>query len=158
MNNFDRMIQMANEVFATKSDPDQLDVDEHVIAHLKEIHPATLSEMADDNGPAIWILLIPTTRVLMDRFIAKDITEQQLADLTPVHSSYDAIYLCSAMVLEEYRHKGLAKKMTLEAVDKIRADHPIETLFVWPFTEEGNGLADSISKSAGLPLIKRQGH
>ena len=149
---------MANEVFATKSDPDQLDVDENVIAHLKEIHVATVSEMADDKGPVIWILLIPTTKALMDQFIAREITEQQLADLTPAHSSYEAIYLCSAMVLEEYRHKGLAKKMTRDAIHKMREDHPIETLFVWPFTEEGNGLADAIAKAANLPLLKRQGH
>ena len=154
MTNFERMIQLAEEVFATKSDPDQLDVDEQVIGRLKQLHPATMSEY-NDNGPVVWILVIPTTLDIMHRFISKDITEQQLLDLTPLNGQYNAIYLCSAMVLDEYRGKGIAKRLTIEAIESIRKDHSVKALFVWPFSEGGDALAARIADVEGLPLMKR---
>ncbi len=153
--NFERMIQLAGEVFDVKSDPDQLDVDEKVIARLQEIHPSTVSEFDDGKGPVIWILLIPTSLELMEEFLAKRISEKELFQRTQPHQSYGAIYLCSAMVLEEFRGKGIAKRMTIEAIENIRKDHPVKKLFVWPFSKEGDGLAETIAKSTSLPLLKR---
>ncbi len=149
------MIQMANDVFDTKSDPEQLDVDETVIARLKEIHPATVSEFADEHGPAIWILVIPTITALMQQFLNHEISEQKLAEQTPIGAQYDAIYLCSAMVLEEYRGKGMAKKLTVDAIATIMETNQVKALFVWPFSPEGEALAESIAWATSLPLFKR---
>jgi len=152
--NYERMIQLAESVFDTKSDPDQLDVDEKVIERLLKIHPSTVSEFDDGNGPVVWILVLPTTSVLMNLFLSKEISEKELFYTTPIEASFDAIYLCSAMVLEEYRGKGLARKMTLEAVESIKKDHPIKNLFVWAFSKEGDGLAERVAQLAQLPLSK----
>ena len=155
LSNYERMIQLANDVFDTKNDPDQLDVNEAVIEHLHRIHPATVSEYDDGNGPVVWILLIPTTLELMNKFVTGEITEQQLLNQTPLDAAYEAIYLCSAMALEEYRGKGIPKRLTLEAIEKIRKDHPIKSLFVWPFSKQGDILAESLARSIDLPLLKR---
>ena len=158
ISNFERMIQLADEVFAVKNDPDQLDVNEEVLNRLRKIHPATVSEFDDGNGPVAWVLLIPTTSELMERFLAKEVSEKQLYEMTPMDASYDAIYLCSAMVLEEYRRKGIAKQLSLKAIEDIRKDHPIKTLFVWSFSKEGDFGAESIAQSTSLPLYKREPH
>jgi GNAT superfamily N-acetyltransferase len=155
LSNFERMIQLADEVFAVKNDPDQLDVNEDVLNRLKKIHPATVSEYADPNGPVAWVLLIPTTEALMKDFLDRKIMEDELYEMTLPGANYDAIYLCSAMVLEEYRRKGIAKKLTLEAIEKIRKDHPIKALFVWTFSKEGDQAAETISRLTSLPLYKR---
>ncbi len=152
--NYEIMIQLAELVFDTKSNPDQLDVDEKVIERLLRIHPSTVSEYDDGNGPVVWILVLPTTSVLMKLFLSREISEKELFYTTPIEANFDAIYLCSAMVLEEYRGKGLARKMTLEAVENIRKDHPIKDLFVWAFSKEGDGLAERIAQLASLPLSK----
>jgi hypothetical protein len=39
ISNFERLIQMADNFFAAKSDPQQLDVDWKVLERLKQIHP-----------------------------------------------------------------------------------------------------------------------
>ncbi len=149
------MIQLAEDVFNTKSDPDQLDVNEEVLKRLRLIHPATISEYDDGNGPVAWVLLLPTTQELMHRFLDKKISEKQLFELTKPGISYDAIYLCSALVLEEYRRKGIAKQLTLDAIKKIEKDHEIKALFVWPFTEEGGLAAAAIENITSLPFYKR---
>lgn len=155
LSNYERMIQLAEEVFASRTDPEQLDVDEMVVAHLHEIHPSTVSEYNEGNGPCVWILIIPTTTQLMQDFLEKKITEKMLYERTPLHTTYDAIYLCSAMVLDEYRGKGIATRLTLDAVNAIVKQHPIKNLFVWPFSKEGDKLAQKISLLTGLPLLKR---
>ena len=155
LSNFERMIQLAEDVFAVKSDPDQLDVDQEVLERLQRIHPATVSEQDDGNGPVAWVLLIPTTFELMNRFLNHEISEKELFTLTPEDSVYEALYLCSALVLEEYRRKGIAKQLSLNAIANIRKDHPIKALFVWTFSKEGDLGAETIARLSSLPLYKR---
>ena len=155
LSNYERLVKLAEDVFDIKDDPDQLDVDQEIIVRLKMIHPATVSEYRDANGPVAWLLVIPTTLDLMNRFLSKEITEKELYEMTPLNTSYEAIYLCSALVLEEYRRKGIIKQMAIKAIERIRKDHPINSLFVWAFSKEGDLAAETISQIVSLPLLKR---
>ncbi len=153
--NLERMIQLAEDVFAVKTDPDQLDVNQDVMERLLSIHPSTVSEFVEGDGPVAWVLVIPTTSDLMNRFLKTEISERELFDLTPLGETYDALYLCSALVLEEYRRKGIAKRLTLHAIEEIRKDHPLKALFVWAFSHEGDLGSETIANLAALPLYKR---
>ncbi|MFI5221231.1 MAG: hypothetical protein ACHQK8_02815 [Bacteroidia bacterium] len=150
------MIQLAGEVFDAHNDPAQLDVNEGVIGQLHRLHPASVSELSEGDGPVIWVILIPTTVQLMKEFIDEKISETELLNNTPFNKKYDALYLCSAMTLPEFRNKGLTKKIILDAIQRIRADHPIQTLFTWSFSKEGEMLAENIARQEGLSLLKRQ--
>ena len=153
--NFERMIALATDTFAVQNDPQQLDVDEEIIARLQHLHAATVSEYSEGNGPLIWVLLIPTTHQLMQDFLHKKIGETELLEQTPPGSTYHALYLCSALTLPEYRNQGLTKKLTLKAIQEIRAAHPIDTLFVWNFSQEGEALSHTIAREVNLPLLER---
>jgi ribosomal protein S18 acetylase RimI-like enzyme len=155
LSNFERLIRLAEEVFAVKSDPSQLDVNQQVIEHLIKIHPATVSEYRVKDGPAAWLLVIPTTTDLMNRFLAHKISEKELYELTPMDTTYEALYLCSALVLEEYRRQGITRKLALDAIASIRKDHPLKALFAWSFSREGELAAENIAMLAGLPLFNR---
>ena len=150
--NFERMLHLADEVFAVKNDPTQLDVNQEVLERLRKIHPATVSEYDDGNGPVAWVLLFPTTLDLMHQFLNATISEKDLFDRTPLDIKYDALYLCSALVLEEYRRKGIAKRLTLHAIENIRKDHPLKALFVWTFSKEGDLGAEALARYTSLPL------
>jgi hypothetical protein len=108
------------------------------------------------TGPVAWVLIIPTTSELMHQFLEKKITEKELFDQTPVGIKYDALYLCSALVLDEYRRKGISQKLILEAVEKIRKDHPLKYIFAWPFSNEGDLGSEKIARLVSLPLFKRK--
>lgn len=155
--NFEKMIDLADEVFSSRTDPNQLNVDEAVIQRLMQLNPSTVSEYIEGDGPVVWILVIPTTAQLMERFLVNEISEKELFELTPPGIKYDALYLCSAMVLEAFRRKGIAKKLTIAAIENIQKDHNIKTLFVWPFSKEGDALAEYIALQTGLPLRKKIG-
>ena len=156
ISNFERLVQLADEVFAVKSDPSQIDVNAEVLERLYKLHPATVSAFDDGNGPVAWVLLIPTTLDLMTRFLEKQISEKELFDLTPLEAKYDAVYLCSALVLEEFRRKGIASQLALTAIDNMREIHQLKAVFVWAFTPEGDSAAETIANLAKLPLYKRE--
>jgi hypothetical protein len=155
LSNFERMIQLSDEVFSSRTDPDQLNVNEKVMEHLQLIHPDTISEYDDGNGPVCWILCIPTTLDLMNQFIDKKISERELFELTPLNVKYEAIYMCSALLLEEFRGKGIAQRLGVKAIENIIADHSIKALFFWAFSKEGEKLAKKVSGLMELPLYKR---
>lgn len=149
------MICLANEVFGMKQDPTQISVNTKVIARLRKIHPSTMTEKSTKNGPIAWILVFPTTQDLMEKFITKKINEQELLKRTSLRAEYDAVYLCSALVLPENRRKGLAKRLMCNAIKSIQKQHPIKFLFYWGFSAEGKKLAISVAKELSLPLFKR---
>ncbi len=91
----------------------------------------------------------------MEQFLLNAINEQQLLDRTPVNTEYEAIYLCSALVLPEYRNKGIAKKLSIDGISSMQKENPVEFLFVWPFSKEGEILADRIAQATGLELRKK---
>ena len=155
LSNYERMIQLSEEVFSSRTDPDQLNVNENVMDHLQLIHPDTISEYDDGNGPICWILCIPTTLDLMNQFINKKISERELYELTPLNTKYEAIYLCSALLLEEFRGKGIAQTLGVRAIENIKIDHSIKALFFWSFSKEGEKLAEKVSGLMSLPLFKR---
>ncbi len=149
-------MKLIDEVFATRQDPGQLQVTSAQQKKLAKIHPATLSEYANEDGPLIWVLLIPTTEGVMQDFISAKITEKELLELTPVPGEYTCIYLCSVTTLPEMRGKGQTKELCLEAINSIRREYTISTLFVWPFTREGDALARSLARETGLELKEKQ--
>jgi hypothetical protein len=153
--NFQRMMQLAEEFFGTRNDPTQISVDRKVMIRLRKIHPSTLIEKRMKKGPIAWILIIPTTKELMKQFIKKNINEHELLNKTPLRMKYEAIYLCSALVLPEHRGKGLAKRCMCKAIKSIQKQHPIKFLFYWAFSAEGKKLAGSVAKEFALPLYKR---
>jgi len=155
LSNYERIIQLSDEVFSSRTDPDQLNVDEKVMERLELIHPNTLSEYDDGNGPVCWILCIPTTLDLMSKFIDQKISERELYELTPLNTKYEAIYLCSALLLEEFRGKGIAQNLAIQALENIKTDHNIKALFFWAFSKEGEKLAEKLSGLMGLPLYRR---
>lgn len=155
VSNFERMMEIIDRVFDTRDDPDQLQVTEKDIAKLQSLHPDTLAEYNEGNGPGVWILTIPTTKAIMNQFLSGEISENMILQLTQPGTKFEAVYLCSATVLPEYRNRGLATKMTLEAIEAMKAENPITELFVWPFTKEGETLAGKIATKASLPLHVR---
>ena len=153
--NFERLIELSDEVFSSRTDPDQLNVNENVMEHLQLIHPDTISEYDEGDGPVCWVLCIPTTLDLMNKFINKEISERELYELTPLNAKYEAIYMCSALLLEEFRGKGIAQRIGMKAIENIMVDHSIKALFFWSFSKEGEKLAQKVSGLMNLPLYKR---
>jgi len=157
MSNLARMVALADEFFGARADPDQLVVDADVMEKLRGIHPSTLSEACNEDGPIAWVLLIPTTHQRMERFVRGELGERQLLEIPETGPRFEALYLCSALVLPEYRGKGIARRLAADAIEAMVEDFPIKELFVWGFSTEGSALAKSLARSSGLPLYERRG-
>lgn len=153
--NFQRMMELVDETFDIKNDPGQLQVNSQVMKHLQLIHPATLTDHQDADGPIAWILLLPTLTTLREPFLKGEINEQALVDQTPVGAKYDTIYLCSATILPDHRRNGLGTTLVVDAIALIQQEHVINSLFYWAFTPEGDRLAEKVAQLTNLPLLRR---
>lgn len=151
-----RMLQLVGDFFDVKNDPEQLSMTDEVRKKLLQLHPYSMLEYNEGDGPIVWILIIPVKGATMNLFLKGEISEGKLLDNTLPGEKYDALYLCSASVLPEYRRKGLAKKITVDAITEIRKEHNIKALFYWSFSPEGDALASSIAAAVKLPLYKRR--
>lgn len=145
-------MEIIDGVFETRNDPQQLQVTQKDLAKLQALHPATLAEYNEGNGPCVWVLLIPTTKAIMQEFLDGKISEKAILQKTLLGTSFEAVYLCSATTLPEYRGKGITSRIAVEAINSIKAKHPIADLFVWPFTPEGEILAKKLAEKLELPL------
>ena len=153
--NLERMMRLADEFFDYRNDPEQIVVDEQIMAKLEAIDPASLAQQANEDGPIAWVLVIPTTERVMREFLEGKISERKLLEETMPGQQFDAVYLCSALVLPEFRRKGLAKSLTLRSVNAIRTRQPIRWLYIWPFSEEGARVAEEVAAEAKLSLLRK---
>jgi len=92
----------------------------------------------------------------MHKFPAKEISERELFEMTPLNIKYDAVYLWSALVLKEYRRKGITKNLVLTGIGKIRKKHPLKAAFAWAFSQEGDLAAENIARLANLQFFRRE--
>ncbi len=151
--NYQRLLELADQLFNTKSDPEQLDVNELVIATLQAISPALVHEHQIEHEAVAWITLIPSNKSLTEAFIQGALTEKNYFEKSVELAHFDTIYLCSAIVLEEFRHQGIVSQHCKKAIEQMRSKHPIVQLAAWPFTAEGLSCAKAIAHLVGLPLI-----
>lgn len=156
MDNFSRMIQLADEFFETKNDSSQLSITEEVMKQLRSIHPATMGEKQNDDGPIAWTIVIPTTRNVKELFLSGSINEEELLKQTLTETTFTSIYLCSALTLPEFRGKGIVKELVCNSIRAIQKEHHIKDLYVWSFSIEGKFLAEAISRTVSLPLFEKK--
>ena len=153
--NLKRMLDLVDEVFESKSDPNQLSFTEEDMEHLQALHPACLNEHANEDGPYAWISIFPTSSDLANKFVGGKSTERELFDktleLNP--TQLNTVYLCSALVLPEFRKNMIAFTTTIQAIEGMKNNLPIHQLLVWPFSHEGEQLAKKIAKASQLPLL-----
>ena len=154
--NYQRMFELIDQSFQTRSDPDQLQVNEEQMQKLQLLHPACLSEMSTEDGPVIWVLMFPTQSGLMKSFLLGTLSERALLEQTPINASCDCLYLCSATTLPEYRVQGKTFSLCVKAAHEIISAYPIKTLFTWPFSVGGEKLAEKLAQNLALPLELRK--
>ena len=141
-----KILETGEKFFGTKTDPTQIPIARASVRKLLQLHPKAFLYKTDDTGdPICWTAIVPTTKNLMNKFLAGKITEKQLFDMTEPQESYDAIYLCAALTVPEHRKKGYAFELLVDAVGSIPVKGKL-ILFSWPITKEGKTLAKRIGE------------
>lgn len=153
--NEERLYKLIDEIFDTKNDSTQIGFSDGDIEKMMALHPATLQEAANEDGPYAWVSVIPTSSVLMHQFLSGAIDERQLFEQTSPTAANDVAYLCSAIVLPEFRRSGVALRLTVQAIDSMKRDLPIRYALVWPFSSEGELLAKKVGDSCALQVRAR---
>lgn len=153
---FDKVLKISEEFFGTKSDPDQMPINQVSANKLSSIHSDTVQYKFDEsNNPIAWSVVVPTSIETMNRFLKKEISEKELLDIAAQEKKFEALYLCAVFVLPEYRGKGYAKELILESIKKLSAGKNLP-LYCWIYSKEGEGLRNSLSHILCKNITKRE--
>ncbi len=149
--------EMVKKYFKTDENPEQMPPTKETQDFLYKSCQGYMNVLKDDDKVVGFMLLLPARKELMNDFISKKINEVTLFERimrSPMDKIPQTIYLCSTIVLEDYRGKGFAVEGTLKILDKFKKNKPI--LFSWSISPEGDNMAKKISKISGLKLIVRK--
>lgn len=152
---FKNELEISERFFGTETDPTQIPMTQSSTNKLTAIHPDTVLHKFDEAGnPIGWSVIIPTSLEVMNKFLAREITEKQLLDLAAAEKKREALYLCNAFVLPEHRRKGYAKALWQEGIRKLSLGKDLP-LYYWAYSEEGRALANSLSRELGKTISTR---
>ncbi|MDQ5928639.1 MAG: hypothetical protein QG594_413 [Bacteroidota bacterium] len=139
-------MKIAEEIFGTENDPDQMPITNESIAKLDKLCSGWLSsELDGNNEPISWAIAMPTQKQLAEDFLNNKITERELLDLTMPADIYDAVYFVSVITVPEHRGKGLGIKVIKQALQNIPLTNDA-LYFVWPTTDDGKNLFKKFEK------------
>ena len=153
----EQMMFIAEAIYGTHDDPEQMRICDESWRKLQSISSNCLRYEVDSEGkPISWVLALPTTIELMERFLTRQINEQQILDLTPQLPMYDAVYLLSAITVPEHRRRGLSFQLGLETLQLLPIT-PNAKLFAYPVSAEGAALTEKFAAFLNRPIATREG-
>ena len=150
----EKTLAIAEQFFGSQEHPDYIPITKESAQKFERLNPNFMVYKLKDGEPISWILVLPTSLNLMNQFIKGDINERQLLDLTQPETKYEALYLCSAFTVPEYRRHGYVLEMFKEAIEKISHTENF-TLFAWPVTQEGKELSIKLESILGHKILLR---
>jgi hypothetical protein len=146
-----KIVNLSEEFFDLTKDPRQVSLTKESFQKFHLLHPKTIIYRLDNGDPMSWIFVIPTSQVLMERFLEGEITERDLLELSEPNDSYDALYLCSAFTVPKHRRKGYVVGLAKEAIDHIPHTEDAH-FFAWPISSEGEQIIKKLEKILGISI------
>jgi len=139
-------MDIAERYFGTASDQDQIPITMESLDKLVSIDEDAILIKTDEHGePISWVVVIPTGKETMELFLDNAITEKELFDRAVAENKREALYLCAAFTVPEYRGKGYAQELFSRAVKKFAPTRETD-LFAWIYSPEGQGLFEAGKK------------
>lgn len=148
----DKMLNIGEQFFGTASDPSQMPATRESFHKLQKLHPKTVVYRLENGEPVSWVVVLPTSTELMEKFLKGEINERELLDLTEPQDRYAALYLCAAFTVPEHRRRGYAVEMFKEAIEAIPHTKDVK-LFAWIFSEEGRKLTEKLNSILGAKIL-----
>ncbi|MBF0385879.1 MAG: hypothetical protein HQL27_08420, partial [Candidatus Omnitrophica bacterium] len=145
------ILDIAEQFFGTASDPSQMPITKESFYKLQKLHPKTLVCETENGEPISWVVTLPTSKELADKFLRGEINERELLDMTKPQELYEALYLCAAFTIPEHRRKGYSIKMLKEVIDAIPHIEDVK-LFAWPYSSEGKLLIEKLGYELGVKI------
>ncbi len=152
----DESIRVAEDAFETSASLDQIPATQETFNKLKSLDPnSILYDVSPENKLRAWVVVVPTSKDLMNKFLSKEIGERGVLDMSVPGNEYSSVYLCAAVTLPEYRRQGIANTLIKEAVSRMPLSQDCE-FFGWPTSVEGEMLVKKLEEETGKIIHLRK--
>ncbi|MBX4195604.1 GNAT family N-acetyltransferase [Candidatus Parcubacteria bacterium] len=146
-------MKIAEEIYGSQSDPDQIPITEESLQKLLSLSPDTIPFVLDDKGePISWLVVIPCDNENTDKFLKEEITEREFFNNLKPASHYDALYISSAITVPAHRRKGLAGRLIVETIDLFKHKYGVKRIFAWPWSREGGAAMEKLKSKYDIEL------
>ncbi len=135
--------EITEKYFGTQNDPDQIPINRDSLEKFYALSSYCLNCAYEGDKPVSWTVSIPTSLKLMNDFLEQRITEKELFNQTQTGDN-EALYICSAFTVPEFRGKGIAKVLLTEQTQAFLSDNPNMEVFTWIWSNEGDKLVKSL--------------
>jgi hypothetical protein len=146
-----KIISVDEKFFRTTNDSQQIPITKEALDKILQLHSNAFLYKLENNEPISWVVVVPTSKDLADKFLNDEISERELLDLTKPQLVYEAIYLCSATTMPEHRRKGYVIEMMKEAIGSIPHKEDVK-LFAWAYSPEGKALMEKAAREFGVKI------
>ena len=153
---------IAEACFQSARDPTPMPIDDATVAWLLDTVPAYWNLIKYQGVVIGSTLILPTSRVLMQRFLCAELIEAELwAALrqTPTRSA-ECCSLAGAALRASHRRQGLALASLQASLDHFLAhDHSRPEVYGWVYSEEGRRFLPALRRglaARGWVLLERQ--
>jgi ribosomal protein S18 acetylase RimI-like enzyme len=141
--------ELAESFFKMEENPDQIPATIENCEWINANIPECDNVIKDDGEIIGYTLIMPCTKDLMEKFLAKEITENEMFEKIKLHVDYnnfDTIYICAMTINPDYRGRGLASEGLIKSIKKIVGARKIKPiLFYWKQTEEGQKVCKKVA-------------
>lgn len=150
---------IAESYFMTHEDESQITVNSETASWIARNLPGSFNIIKDGNNVIGSTFVFITKEKHMSEFLTGGINEREL--FQRVREEYpfrpETVYICSAVVLPEYRRMGLALSALVKSVEKIVELYQFTpVLFYWAYSPEGQRLAEKLGDTMKLQVLKRK--
>jgi hypothetical protein len=146
-----KIIAVDEKFFRTTNDSQQIPITKEALDKILQLHSKAFLYKLENNEPISWVVVVPTSKDLADKFLNDEISERELLDLSKPQPVYEAIYLCSATTMPEHRRKGYVMKMMKEVILAIPHTEDVK-LFAWAYSPEGKSLMEKAARDFGVKI------
>src|SRR3989344_5939681 len=157
----DESSQLAETFFHMQEKPDEIPATKENKEFILNKIPECSNVIYADKKTIGFTFIIPCNKDIMKKFLAKNITENELFEEVKNkinYSNFTAIYLCSSFIKKEVRGRGLAIQGRMKSIKKICEGRKIKPiLFAWAQTKEGEKSVKRTAAQIGckLKLLKQ---
>lgn len=150
--------KLTEGLWSTKTDPEIIPSKVFTYNFVTKEIPFSYNVIKEDDLVIGFTIVLPSSEEDMYDFINEKITEKELfyRILETDRENFSCLYLCSAVIAENYRRRGLAKKSLMKQIEKFSNIYDIKYIYSWAFSDAGKKICNNISEEINIPLIERE--
>lgn len=156
-----KAMQIAENVFATGSDPFQIDINDENLQWTIRKTPQCWTLILVDGECVGSAAVLPTSSETMREFLAGTLNENEMMEKVKANAhelkTADCLYLSGVSILPQFQNQGISAQAFIHTVEAAKKEFgSIRHLFCWTNSDASTALIEKIRSSTGWTIQEKK--